>query len=61
MNYLAGGQEWLYPHAGDPMPPEDTKILTLTLGGVCVVGSWNVGCIAWLPLPKRNKEKEQMK
>jgi hypothetical protein len=23
-NYLAGGQEYMYPAAGDPMPPEDT-------------------------------------
>lgn len=61
-DYLAGGHEFLYPHAGDPLPPENTKVLLLTCGGVCTTGSWNKHwCMGWLPLPKRNKEKEDMK
>ena len=58
-DYLAGGQEYLYPKAGDPKPPLDTKVLLLTTGGVCIPGHWNDNwCLGWLPLPKRNKEKE---
>jgi len=57
--YFADGREFLYPHAGDPSPPKDTKLLILTRGGVCIVGFWgNEWCLGWLPLPKRNKEKE---
>jgi len=60
--YFAGGQEFLYPHAGDPTPPRDTKLLILTRGGVCIVGFWgNEWCLGWLPLPKRNMAKEDMK
>jgi len=59
MNYFADGQEFLYPVAGDPRPPEDHKVILLTKGGVCVVGSWNdFFYLGWLPLPKRNKDKE---
>ena len=59
MNYFADGQEFYYPLAGDPKPPEDHKVILLTTGGVCVVGSWNeYWYLGWLPLPKRNKEKE---
>lgn len=58
-NYLAGGQEYMYPDAGDPMPPQDTKVLLLTTGGICCTGFYNRNwCMGWLPLPKRNKEKE---
>ena len=60
-DYLAGGQKWLYPHAGDPAPPINTKILLLTNGGVCIIGHWGVDCMGWLPLPKRDKEKENVK
>jgi hypothetical protein len=28
--YFADGKEFLYPHAGDPSPPKDTKVLLLT-------------------------------
>jgi len=60
--YLAGGQEFLYPHAGDPKPPENTKLLLLTTGGICTTGIWNSNwCIGWLPLPKRNIQKEDQK
>jgi hypothetical protein len=57
--YLAGGQEFFYPHAGDPKAPENTKLLLLTTGGICTTGIWNNHwCLGWLPLPKRNQEKE---
>lgn len=60
--YLAGGQEFYYPHAGDPLPPVGTKVLILTQGGVCTVGNWGMEwCVGWLPLPKRNMEKEGQK
>jgi hypothetical protein len=59
MSYQAGGQEFLYPSAGDPYPLEDHKVILLTKGGVCVVGTWNnYWYLGWLPLPKRNKQKE---
>jgi len=59
MNYFADRQEFLYPVAGDPRPPEGHKVILLTKGGVCVVGSWNdFFYLGWLPLPKRNKDKE---
>jgi len=57
--YFSGGQEFLYPHAGDPKPPSNTKVLLLSKGGICTVGYWGATwCIGWLPLPKRNMEKE---
>lgn len=50
-----------YPGAGDPRPPGGAKVLLLTVGGVCVTGSWSDDgrFLAWAPLPKRNKEKEK--
>lgn len=57
--YLAGGQEWLYPDCGDGNPPLDTKILILTHGGICTTGHWGPDCLGWLPLPKRNHDKEK--
>ena len=61
-DYLAGGSEFMYPHAGDPPAPKDTKILLLTQGGICLTGFWNdAWCLGWLPLPKRNMEKEGMR
>jgi len=60
--YFAGGQEFLYPHVGDPKPPRDTKVLLLTTGGICLIGYWGASwCMGWLPLPKRNKDKENEK
>jgi hypothetical protein len=57
--YVAGTAEYRYPGAGDPVPPGGAKVLLLTIGGVCVVGSWDARyCVAWAPLPKRDKEKE---
>ena len=58
-DYLAGGQEFFYPHAGDPPAPENVKVLLLTRGGVCTTGHWHRDwCLGWLPLPKRNMTKE---
>jgi hypothetical protein len=58
-DYLAGGQEYHYPFAGDAAAPRDTKVLLLTRGGICITGFWNDNwCIGWLPLPKRNMKKE---
>jgi hypothetical protein len=56
--YFADGKEFLYPHAGDALAPRDTKVLLLSRGGICTVGFWGDWCLGWLPLPKRNKEKE---
>lgn len=55
---------YLYPRAGDPLPPGGAKVLLLTCGGTCVVGQWPsdpraAGYYAgWAPLPKRDKGKE---
>ena len=58
-DYLAEGQEFFYPAAGDRAAPKDTKVLILTRGGICLTGFWNKDwCIGWLPLPKRNMKKE---
>lgn len=54
------GPEWLYPGAGDEVPPRGEKLYLLTKGHVAVTGVWrNDGSfIAWQHLHKRNKEKE---
>ena len=60
-NYLAGGAEFLYPHAGDTPAPKNVKLLLLTRGGICTTGLWHRDwCLGWLPLPKRNMKKEDM-
>jgi hypothetical protein len=52
----------MYPHAGDPPAPENTKLLLLTRGGICTTGLWHRDwCMGWLPLPKRNMTKEDKK
>lgn len=59
--YIAGGDEFHYPRAGDPAPERsDAKVLLLTVGGICTVGFWdgNPFYLGWKELPKRNKEKE---
>ena len=59
--YIAGGEEFLYPGAGDPAPERsDAKVLLLTRAGICTVGHWTGDpfFLGWKPLPKRNKEKE---
>lgn len=57
--YVSGGTEYLYPKAGDPVPPGGAKVLLLTVGGICTIGSWSPVHVAWAPLPTRNREKEQ--
>ena len=59
-SYIAGNATWRYPGAGDPLPLGGAKCLLLTVGGVCIIGSWSnpKGLLAWAPLPSRNKEKE---
>lgn len=60
MKHVDGDAVYRYPSAGDDHAPLSTKCLLLTIGGVCVVGTWNDNdCIAWAPLPKRNKDKER--
>jgi hypothetical protein len=62
-SYLAGGDAFLYPGAGDPVPPGGAKVLLLTEGGVCTIGHWNNDgffFLGWAPLPKRDKQKEAM-
>lgn len=58
--YVSGDREFLYPGAGDKPPPGGAKVHLLTTGGICIDGSWpTAGCMAWAPLPKRNKDKER--
>ncbi len=60
--YLAGGQTFLYPAAGDPVPPGGAKVHLLTRDGICVDGPWSGDgrFLGWSPLPKRDKEKEAL-
>jgi hypothetical protein len=67
--YLAGGQQWLYPEAGDEQPPLNTKILLLTAGGIATTGNFHhhnpktpryPGDIAWQRLPSRDKTKDDL-
>lgn len=53
--------KFLYPAIGDPQPPGGSKVLLLTIGGVCVTGTWqnNGHFLGWAPMPKRDKTKEQ--
>ena len=60
--YVAGGQAYLYPAAGDPRPPGGAKVLLLTEHGICITGSWGAGqhLLGWAPLPKRDRDKEAL-
>lgn len=61
ITYQAGeaGGEYLYPGAGDDEPNKGAKVQLLTIGGIHMTGPWDSSyCIGWLPLPKRNKDKE---
>lgn len=63
-SYVAGGDPFLYPAAGDAKPPGGAKVCLLTKGGVCIIGTWpsnNTGnfILGWAPLPKRDKDKER--
>lgn len=48
---------WRY----EPPPNKAAKVLLLTVGRVAIVGPWlhGDGVIAWCPLPKRDKQKEE--
>lgn len=56
------GGLWLYPAAGDPLPTPNCKVQLLTIGGVHISGPWvnNGFYLAWLPLPKRDRVKEDL-
>lgn len=60
LKYEASGPEYFYPGAGDPKPPGGAKVQLLTIGGVHITGPWSDGgfYLGWLPLPKRNRQKE---
>lgn len=60
--YQAGGPEYLYPEAGDEAPLRGAKVQLLSCGGVHMNGPWrdNGDYLGWLPLPKRNREKEDL-
>lgn len=52
--------EYLYPLAGDPEPRKGAKVQLLTIGGIHATGPWDpTYAIGWLPLPKRNRSKEE--
>lgn len=62
MPYVASKHtRFLYPGAGDPLPPSGSKVLLLTLHGICVVGVWGdgFGYLGWHPLIGRDAEKEE--
>lgn len=60
-SYVAGGDAFLYPGAGDQAPPRGAKVSLLTRGGVCTMGHWgDPFFIGWAPLPKRDKAKEAL-
>ena len=55
-DYIAGESTWRLPAQGADLPPTGAKCLILTQGGVCVVGAWGQGCVAWAPLPRMHDE-----
>ena len=57
--YIAGDAVYRYPGAGDEPAMPGAKVLILTQGGVCVIGTWGEDAVAWAPLPKRNPTKEE--
>lgn len=57
--YIAGDAVYRYPEAGDEPAMSGAKVLILTQGGVCVIGTWGKDAVAWAPLPKRNPTKEE--
>lgn len=62
-DYQAGveGGEYLYPRAGDPEPRKGAKVQLLTIGGIHTTGPWDAeNNVGWLPLPKRNRQKEDV-
>lgn len=53
---------YIYPQAGDPAPRKGAKVQLLTIGGIHTTGPWDDSgfYIGWLPLPKRDKDKEEL-
>jgi len=61
VGYLAGEAEWNYMGIDDS-PPVGVKLNILTSGGIAVQGTWrdDSDFIAWAPLIRRNKLKEEL-
>ncbi len=60
IQHIAGEVWWRYPAAGDEAAPMASKCLLLTIGGICVVGTWrDIDCGAWVTTPRRNYDKER--
>lgn len=62
IRHTSGEAVWRLPDV-EP-PPGGSKILLLTMGGVCVMGTWmnNAGFVAWAPLPALTPEvKERLR
>ena len=61
--YVASAETvYRYPRAGDQAPPGGAKVLLLTIGGICVTGSWadDGRYLAWAPMPMRDKTRESL-
>lgn len=59
-SYLAGGQTYFYPGAGDPLPPGGADVHLININdGMCLRGKWDPSRFhGWAPLPMRDKSKE---
>ncbi len=58
--YVADGEFYRYPGAGDKPPPGGARVNLLTRDGVCVQGPWSDDgrYLGWAPLHRRDKAKE---
>lgn len=60
-SYFADGPSFLYPGAGDPLPPGGARVHLLTKGHTTTQGTWgDPHFIGWAPLHKRDPIKESM-
>lgn len=60
-DYQSGGQEFLYPDAGDEAPSKGAKVNVLTIGGISTTSDWDPSfCIGWYPLNNRDRKKEEI-
>lgn len=58
--HVSGTATWRLPEVD--RPPGGAKMLLLTPGGVCVIGTWDSWCVAWAPLPDLTPEvKERLR
>jgi hypothetical protein len=55
--HVSGVAIWRLPEVD--RPPGGAKMLLLTPGGVCVIGTWDDWCVAWSPLPSLTLEVKQ--